>query len=175
MIGCSGAARASRLDAESFRDATLAAGGRLDLTMGGPGVQNFKLGKPIQLTPTVDYAPFDWNSPGAGRRSIYRFVYRGLPDPFMEALDFPDAAQLAPTRPLFSVAAPVLTLWNSDFVLQHCAPFAARLEKLYPTCRRAGAGRHSPDASSGSLKRKSAPSWRAMRPSTGSRPCAGFC
>ena len=81
--------------------------GRLDLRMGGPGVQQFKLGKPIQLTPTVDYAPFDWDSPGAGRRSIYRFVYRGLQDPFMDALDFPDAAQLAPTRP-FSASVPIL-------------------------------------------------------------------
>jgi hypothetical protein len=120
-----------RLDAEAFRDTVLALAGRLDLAMGGPGIQHFKLGKPIQITPTVDYAPFDWNSPGAGRRSIYRFVYRGLPDPFMDALDFPDAAQLAPNR-LFS-ASPLqsLALLNNDFVLHHSAVLAERLKRAH--------------------------------------------
>lgn len=118
-----------RLDAESFRDSVLAVSGRLDLTMGGPAVQQFKLGKPIQLTPTVDYGPFDWDSPGAARRSIYRFVYRGLQDPFMDALDFPDAAQLAPTRPFSASPLQALALMNDDFVLHHALHFAARLEK----------------------------------------------
>jgi hypothetical protein len=119
-----------RLDAESYRDSVLMVCGQLDLTMGGPGVQQFKLGKPIQLTPTVDYAPFDWNSPGAGRRSIYRFVYRGLQDPFMDALDFPDAAQLAPTRPFSASPLQSLALLNDDFVLHHCEVFAKRLEAM---------------------------------------------
>jgi hypothetical protein len=117
-----------RLDAESYRDSVLAVAGCLDLTMGGPGVLQFKLGKPIQLTPTVDYSQYHWNSPGAGRRSIYRFVYRGIPDPFMDALDFPDASQLAPTRPFSASPLQALALWNHDFVLHHCERFAARLE-----------------------------------------------
>jgi hypothetical protein len=124
-----------RLDAESYRDAVLMICGRLDLTMGGPGVQQFKLGKPIQLTPTVDYAPFDWDSPGASRRSIYRFVYRGLPDPFMDALDFPDAAQLAPTRPFSVSPLQSLALLNNDFVLHHCEVFARRLEQIAPDAK----------------------------------------
>jgi hypothetical protein len=119
-----------RLDAESYRDAVLMICGKLDLTMGGPGVQQFKLGKPIQLTPTVDYAPFDWNSPGATRRSIYRFVYRGLPDPFMDALDFPDAAQLAPARPFSASPLQSLALLNNDFVLHHCEVMAARVKSV---------------------------------------------
>ena len=123
----------SRLDAESFRDSVIALAGDLDLTMGGPGVQQFILGKPIQLTPTVDYAPYDWNSPGAGRRSIYRFVYRGLPDPFLDILDFPDAGQLAPVRPFSASSLQALALFNNPFVLHHAAQMAARLEKAYPT------------------------------------------
>jgi hypothetical protein len=122
-----------RLDAESYRDSVLELAGDLDLTMGGPGVQQFKLGKPIQLTPTVDYAPYDWNSPGAGRRSIYRFVYRGLPDPFLDVLDFPDAAQLAPVRPFSASPLQALALFNSDFVLHHSARVAARLDNAYPS------------------------------------------
>jgi hypothetical protein len=119
-----------RLDAESFRDAVLMVSGRLDLKAGGPAVQQFKLGKPIQLTPTVDYAPFDWDSAGARRRSIYRFVYRGLPDPFMDALDFPDAAQLAPTRPFSASPLQSLALLNNDFVLHHCEVLAKRANSV---------------------------------------------
>ncbi len=120
----------SRLDAESFRDAVLAVSGRLDLTLGGPGTEHFKLSKGPQATPKVDYTPFDWDSPGAGRRSIYRVVWRGIADPFMEALDFPDAALLQPTRPFSASALQALTLFNNDFVLRHSEHFAARVEKL---------------------------------------------
>ncbi len=122
--------QSQRLDAETFRDSVLQITGTLDLAMGGPGVQQFKLGKPIQITPTVDYTPFDWNSRSGARRSIYRFVYRGLPDPFMDALDFPDAAQLAPVR-LFS-ASPLqtLALLNNDFVLNFSQRLAQRLEEV---------------------------------------------
>jgi hypothetical protein len=119
-----------RLDAESYRDAVLMICGRLDLTMAGPGVQQFKLGKPIQLTPTVDYAPFDWDSAGAARRSIYRFVYRGLPDPFLDALDFPDAAQLAATRPFSASPLQSLALLNNDFVLHHSDVLAKRAKSV---------------------------------------------
>jgi mono/diheme cytochrome c family protein len=120
----------SRLDAESFRDAVLAVSGRLDRTLGGPGTQHFKLSKGPQATPKVDYTPFDWDAPGAGRRSIYRVVWRGIADPFMEALDFPDAALLQPTRPFSASALQALTLFNNDFVLRHSEHFAARVEKL---------------------------------------------
>ncbi len=120
----------SRLDAESFRDAVLAVSGRLDLTLGGPGTQHFQLSKGPQATPKVDYTPFDWDSPGAGRRSIYRVVWRGIADPFMEALDFPDAALLQPTRPFSASALQALTLFNNDFVLRHSEHFAARVEQL---------------------------------------------
>ena len=34
--------------------------------------------------------------PAARRRSVYRFVFRTLPDPFLDALDCPDASQSAP-------------------------------------------------------------------------------
>ncbi len=120
----------SRLDAESFRDAVLAVSGRLDLTLGGPGTQHFKLSKGPQATPKVDYTPFDWDAPGAGRRSIYRVVWRGIADPFMEVLDFPDAALLQPTRSFSASALQALTLFNNDFVLRHSEHFAARVEQL---------------------------------------------
>ncbi len=121
-----------RLDAESFRDVVLQVAGQLDLTMGGPSVKYFKVGPMIQDTPMLDYTGFDWDQPGVNRRSIYRLVYRNIADPFMAALDFPDAAQLAPTRPFSASALQALALWNNNFVLRESEHFASRLEKLAP-------------------------------------------
>ena len=111
-----------RLDAESFRDIVLQASRRLDLTMGGPPVRHFKVGPPVQNTPTLDYTGFRWDQPGVKRRSIYRLVYRNIADPFMAALDFPDAAQLAPTRPFSASALQALAMWHDAFVLQTGLP-----------------------------------------------------
>jgi hypothetical protein len=116
-----------RLDAESFRDSLLRLASTLDFTLGGPAVQWFRLGPAIQVTPSVDYAHYDWSCRDGHRRSIYRFVYRGQQDPFMEALDFPDAAQLTPARSLSASPLQSLALWNHDFVLQACLEIEASI------------------------------------------------
>ncbi|MGY8653308.1 MAG: PSD1 and planctomycete cytochrome C domain-containing protein [Verrucomicrobiia bacterium] len=122
-----------RLDAESFRDGTLQICGRLDTRMGGPGVQQFTTSKGIQLTPKLHYDAFDWNAQEAARRSIYRVVWRGMADPFMEALDFPDLGLLAPKRSFSVSSLQALTLFNNDFVLHHSERLAERLEREAPT------------------------------------------
>ncbi len=113
-----------RLDAESFRDAVLQISGRLDLTMEGPGIQQFTMSTGSQLTPKLHYDAFDWNSAAAGRRSIYRVVWRGITDPFMESLDFPDMGQVAPQRGDSVSSLQALTFYNNDFVLHHCQVLA---------------------------------------------------
>ena len=85
-----------RLDADAYRDSVLVVSGRIDFAMGGPAIQHFQQSPGPQLTPNLDYAAYDWSSPGASRRSIYRYVWRGIPDPLMAALDFPDLGLLAP-------------------------------------------------------------------------------
>ncbi|HWB04679.1 MAG TPA: PSD1 and planctomycete cytochrome C domain-containing protein [Verrucomicrobiales bacterium] len=122
-----------RLDADTYRDFALAVSGKLDLTMGGPPVQQFKRSKGPQATPALDYSYYDWNSPGAGRRSIYRCVWRGIADPFMEALDFPDLGLLAPVRGFSASSLQALTLYNNNFVLQQSESFAKRTEKDSPS------------------------------------------
>lgn len=117
-----------RLDADAYRDFTLAVSGRLDLTMGGPGVRHFSESPGPQLTPTLDYAAYDWSTAGAGRRSIYSFVWRGIADPFMEALDFPDLGLLSPTRGFSASSLQALTLFNNAFVLEHSMALAQRVE-----------------------------------------------
>ncbi len=117
-----------RFDADAYRDYTMAVAGTLDLAMGGPGVKHFTEGPGPQLTPTLDYGAYDWSSPGAGRRSIYSYVWRGIADPFMEALDFPDLGLLSPVRGFSASSLQALTLYNNNFVLHHSEAMAARLE-----------------------------------------------
>ncbi len=121
-----------RLDAESIHDAILALAGRLDQTMGGPSVRQFHLSPGVHVTPVVDYAPYDWESPGAGRRSVYRFVFRTLPDPFFDTLDSADASQLTAVRNESTTALQALSLLNNPFVICQCDHMARRLELLAP-------------------------------------------
>lgn len=116
-----------RLDAEAYRDYTLAVAGRLDLTTGGPGDKQFTSGPGPQLTPALDYAAHDWAGATATRRSIYRFVWRGIADPFMEALDFPDLGLPSSKRGFSASALQASTLYNNDFVLFHSEAMAARV------------------------------------------------
>ena len=113
-----------RLDADSYRDFVLSSAGALDLTMGGPSVRQFVTGPPVQLTPTLDYTAYDWASQPKHRRSIYRFVWRGVPDPFMDVLDFPDLGMLAPTRGFSASSLQSLALYNNPFVLHFSSELA---------------------------------------------------
>lgn len=117
-----------QLDAESIRDAILQISGRIDLRMGGPGVQQFTQTPGAQLSPTLDYDAFDWSGPTAAKRSIYRVVWRGNSDPFMEALDFPELGILTERRSWSVSALQALAVFNNDFVLHHSSVLAARLE-----------------------------------------------
>ena len=109
-----------------------AVAGRLDTTMGGPSVQQFALSPGVHVTPVVDYTRYDWNSPGASRRSVYRFLFRTLPDPFFDALDAADASQLTAVRNESTTPLQALALLNNPFVLRQCEHFARRLETLAP-------------------------------------------
>ncbi|RYD36441.1 MAG: DUF1553 domain-containing protein [Verrucomicrobiaceae bacterium] len=115
-----------RLQAEGYCDAVLQASGKLDLAAGGPGVPHFISSPGPQSTPVLDYAAYDWNSPGSGRRSIYRVVWRGISDPLFDALDFPDAAVLTPARGFSAAPLQALVLWNNNFILHHAAALAER-------------------------------------------------
>jgi len=118
----------SRLDAESIRDAVLQVSGRLDPAMGGPSVRHFTLGPGVHVTPTVDYAKFDWDGSGAGRRGVYRFLFRTLPDPFLDAFDAADASQLTPVRTASITPLQALAMLNDPFLLRQSEHFARRLE-----------------------------------------------
>ena len=119
----------SRLDAESVRDAILAATGRLDSTMGGHSARHFTLAAGVHITPVVEYEKFDVDGSASRRRSVYRFIFRTLPDPFYEALDCPDASQFTPVRAASVTALQALALLNDKFTVRYAEHFAERLER----------------------------------------------
>lgn len=125
-----------RLDADSYRDFVLATSDRLDPALGGPSVRQFVTGPPVQLTPTLNYEAYDWSALPKHRRSIYRFVWRGVPDPFMDALDFPDLGMLAPARGFSASALQSLALYNNRFVLHFSGELGKQLTTPEEAVRR---------------------------------------
>jgi hypothetical protein len=122
-----------RLDAESFRDALLVLSGSLDARMGGASARQFIQSPGIHVTPNVDYLSFDVDDPANYRRSVYRFIFRTLPDPFMDALDCPDASQLTPKRNVSVTALQAMATLNDKFVVRQSALLAERIAAQAPT------------------------------------------
>ena len=117
-----------RLDAESVRDAALAVSGKLDLTMGGPSVEQFWFKD--DHSPVYDYSRFDVDSPASYRRSVYRFIVRSVPDPFMERLDCPDASLITAKRNTTITAIQALALLNNPFMIRQSEHLASRVRGL---------------------------------------------
>ncbi|MEX2168586.1 MAG: PSD1 and planctomycete cytochrome C domain-containing protein [Pirellulales bacterium] len=117
-----------RLDAEAVRDAMLAVSGQLDLTMGGPSVQQFVFKD--DHSPVYDYAGFAADDVANRRRSVYRFLVRSVPDPFMDCLDCADSSQLVAKRNTTLTALQALAMLNNKLVLHLSERFAHRLAEL---------------------------------------------
>ena len=117
----------TRLDAECVRDAMLMISGQIDLRMGGPSDRQFDLKPGRHVTPIIDYGQFNLDGQSASRRSIYRFLFRTLPDPFMEALDCPAGDQIMPTRANSVTVQHVLAMWNDLLVIRQSEHLANRL------------------------------------------------
>lgn len=115
----------TRLDAECIRDAILQITGRLEHRMGGPSDQQFDLKPGIHVTPKVNYTNADFDAPSHRRRSIYRFLFRTLPDPFMDALDCPAGDQATPVRNNSVTLQQALAMWNDAFVLHQSRQLAS--------------------------------------------------
>ena len=118
-----------RLDAESFRDALLSVSGALDRRMGGPSVREFVQRPGIHVTPIVDYAAMPIEDPAHRRRAVYRFVFRTIPDPLLDALDCPDASQLTPQRNESLTAVQALATMNGRQTAIAAERLAERLER----------------------------------------------
>ncbi len=109
-----------------MRDAVLAASGKLDLTMGGPSAEQFWFKD--DHSPVYDYSRFDIDSPASYRRSVYRFIVRSAPDPFMDRLDCPDASLITAKRNTTITAIQALALLNNPFMVRQAEHLAARVK-----------------------------------------------
>ena len=79
-------------------------------------------------SPHYEYHKHDPDDPKSHRRSIYRFVVRSQPDPFMTTLDCADSSQSVPKRDETITALQALSLLNNKFTLRMAEHFAERLE-----------------------------------------------
>jgi hypothetical protein len=66
------------------------------------------------------------DDPANHRRSVYRFNFRTLPDPFMDALDCPDGSQWTPQRSESVTAIQALATLNDKLLVRQCDHLAAR-------------------------------------------------
>ncbi len=116
---------ARRLEAEAVRDSVLAVSGNLNQTMYGPGYRDFVYKE--AYAPIYTYKTAD--SPELWRRSVYRFVVRTTPSPFMTALDCPNPANLTPKRNVTTTALQSLAMYNNDFMLRQSRYWAERIQR----------------------------------------------
>ncbi|MCF6287504.1 MAG: DUF1553 domain-containing protein, partial [Candidatus Hydrogenedentes bacterium] len=112
-----------RLEAESLRDSVLQVTSKLNTATFGPGYRDFDYKE--EYAPQYTYVTAD--SPELWRRSIYRFVVRSTPQPFMTTLDCPNPAVLTPARLTTTTALQSLSLLNNDFMLKQAGYFAERV------------------------------------------------
>jgi len=98
-----------RLDIESWRDAMLAASGKLDAKLGGPTTN-------LAATDNV-------------RRTVYAKISRHDLNPLLRLFDFPDANITSERRSETTVPQQQLFVLNSPFVIETAKAFAARVQK----------------------------------------------
>jgi hypothetical protein len=117
-----------KLEAEAVRDSVLAVAGKLDLTMGGPSFRDFVLERP-EHSPHYEYQLHDPEDPKSQRRSIYRFLVRSQPQPFMRVLDCADPSMSVDRRNETLNALQALALMNNQLTVAMAKHFAARMER----------------------------------------------
>jgi hypothetical protein len=118
-----------RLSAEEARDSLLAVSGTLDLAMGGPADMAFRY--QFRKSPVYDYLDTT-GRPDRQRRSVYNFVVRSTPDPFLDVLDFPVPSNCTPSRSSTNTPLQSLSLLNDPFVIEQVDRFVARLAVAHP-------------------------------------------
>lgn len=117
-----------RLEAEAIRDAVLAAAGTLDLTMGGPGWQDFVIEHP-EHSPHYRYDLANPADHATWRRGIYRFIVRSQTQPFMTCLDCADPSMRVAKRNESVSALQALALLNNGFMLVQAEQLAQRAQR----------------------------------------------
>ena len=117
-----------KLEAEAVRDSLLAVSGLLDLKMGGPAFQDFVVEHP-EHSPHYEYHLADLTDPKVHRRSVYRFLARSKPQPWMATMDCADPSMLVEKRTQTITPLQALAQLNNQLTLVAAKGFAARVQR----------------------------------------------
>jgi hypothetical protein len=82
-----------------------------------------------EVSPLIDYDGFDPDLPPGRRRAVYRFLFRNVNDPLLEAFDSANPSLSTPKRDATVTPLQALSLFNDKFVLRQCEHLAARLQR----------------------------------------------
>ncbi|AMV40402.1 DUF1549 domain-containing protein [Planctomyces sp. SH-PL62] len=116
-----------KLEAEAVRDSALAVSGLLDPAMYGPAFREFVMERP-EHSPHYEYDLMRPDDPSIRRRSIYRFLARSRPQPFMTVLDCADPSMQVDKRGESVSPLQALALYNNGLMLTCAKALAARVE-----------------------------------------------
>jgi mono/diheme cytochrome c family protein len=118
-----------RLEAEPLRDAFLAAGGNLNLALGGPGVKPRIREELLVASQRNKWPVVKAEGPEHWRRSVYIYVKRQLQLPLMELFDAPTTTHSCERRDESLVPTQALVLMNDEFLHEQAARFAERVRR----------------------------------------------
>ncbi len=129
-----------KLDAEAVRDSVLATSGALDLSMGGPGYEDYVVERP-EHSPTYRYDLADPRDTRTFRRAIYRNIVRSQMQPFMTSLDCADPSIRVDRRNETLSPSQALAYLNNGFMVVQAEVLASRVSREHPNNQSAQAAR----------------------------------